>query len=196
MAAAGARCLIMDDEPAICRGLARIVRQDFEPVVATSVSEASTLLAKPGSWHAFILDVMLPDGSGVDVLDLARKMHPVTPAMVLTGRPDPAVINAAHDLGATCVIKPVDAERIRQFLRARSPVSTVVETWVDQYSLSDAEADVLLRAVLGASKVAIATARGSSVLTIKKQIANALRKTGDGSLLAAVQRLLRETTEA
>jgi DNA-binding NarL/FixJ family response regulator len=195
MATGEARCLIVDDEPAVCRALERIVRRDVEPVVATSAVEASSLLEKPGPWRAFILDVMLRDGSGVDLLVAARRKHPLTPAMILTGVADPVVINAAHDLGATCVIKPVEPARIRHFLQARSPVEIVLGEWVAQYSLSDAEGDVLLRCVLGSSKAATAAARGSSALTVKKQLANALRKTRDGSLLSAVQRLLRETTE-
>lgn len=190
-----ARCLIVDDEPAVRRALARIVCSvDDEPVTAASATEGSSLLAEPGWWRAIFLDAVLPDGSGLDLLSAARRDHPVTPTMILTGWSDPVVINAAHDLGATCVIKPVNSERIRQFLHARNPIEIVLDVWVDRFSLSQAEGDVLLRAVLGSSKAAIAAARGSTELTVKKQIANALRKTGDGSLLAAVQRLLRETS--
>ncbi|HEX3346426.1 MAG TPA: response regulator [Polyangiaceae bacterium] len=186
------RCLIVDDEAIVCRAIARLVRREFEPVLAGSVAEASRELAKPGAWWAFVIDVLLPDGSGLDFLADARRTHPTTPAMVLTGWLDPVVVNAAHDLDATCVIKPADGDRILRFLRARPRPELVVDSWVGRYALSEAEGDVLRRAVLGSSKEAIAASRGSSRLTVKKQVSNALHKTGDSSLLAAVQRVLKE----
>ena len=130
------------------------------------------------------------------MLGHARRAHPVTPAMLLTGYIDSAVVNAAYDLNAMCVAKPVESERIDRFLReGQSPVHAadfVVDAWILRYDLSAAEGEVLRKAILGDSKGDIAAARGSSMLTVKKQIANALKKTGDGSLLAAAQRLLRE----
>jgi hypothetical protein len=42
-------------------------------------------------------------------------MFPSVRAMVLTGNVEPKLINAVHDLGATYVVKPVDAARIKRF---------------------------------------------------------------------------------
>ncbi|MEO8801522.1 MAG: hypothetical protein ABI551_26770, partial [Polyangiaceae bacterium] len=67
----------------------------------------------------------------------------------------------------------------------------MAKVWQDKYKLSDSEIDILIRAASGEPREAIALARDSSKLTIKKHVANLLKKTSDGSLLVAAQRLLR-----
>jgi len=57
--------------------------------------------------------------------------------------------------------------------------------------------DILGRAALGAMRSEIARWRGSSEYTVKTQIAELLRRTGDSSFQMALVRLLREApTEA
>jgi DNA-binding NarL/FixJ family response regulator len=67
---------------------------------------------------------------------------------------------------------------------------------VARYGLSEAESDILRRAADGESRYLIAAARGSSELTVKKQIVNLLARTMDDSLHEAVARVLRELAGA
>jgi DNA-binding NarL/FixJ family response regulator len=116
--------------------------------------------------------------------------------MILTGNHHDEAANAAHDLRAHYVIKPVVTERIENFLRdatsLASRVAPALQEWAACYGLSRAEADLLGRTALGESKFAITAARETSRETIKTQVACLLRKTGDDSLHAAAERLLRD----
>jgi DNA-binding NarL/FixJ family response regulator len=189
------RYLVVEDEELVQQAMRRLLGPYGEVVLASTVREASRLLASHRRWGAFFIDVGLPDGSGIDVLARARADHPATPAMVLTGCTDPDAINAAFDLDAEFVVKPVRQQRLAHFLFARPDFAERLEralcSWRERHGLSEAEADVLRRTALGEHRQAIAEARCCSPLTIKAQVANLLRKCGDDTLSAAVSRLLR-----
>jgi ActR/RegA family two-component response regulator len=119
------RFLVVDDDARVGRQLARVVRPFGEAVVAGSVSGAMALLDAHVAWRGFIVDLGLPDGSGLDVVTKARTAFPGVRAMVLTGHVEPKLINAVHDLGATYVVKPVDAARIKRFCQEIVEATTV-----------------------------------------------------------------------
>jgi ActR/RegA family two-component response regulator len=110
-----ARFLLVEDDPLVGRSLARMVRPFGDPVVVGDVAGANAALSEPRPWHGLFVDLLLPDGSGLDVVERARVACPTARAMVLTGHVEPALINAAHDLGATYVVKPIDRDRIERF---------------------------------------------------------------------------------
>jgi DNA-binding NarL/FixJ family response regulator len=196
------RFLVLEDEATVVSGLARLIRPFGDAFPALTIRQADSLLAEGIPWTALILDCRLPDGSGLDVLARARTWYPVVPAMVLTGHNDDVVANAAYDLNADYVVKPVKGERLVRFLtrassaRAERTLAERIERVVAEVArcqgLSVAEADVLLRAARGESRDEIAAARATSPWTIKNQIASLLRKTGDDSLHAAAERVLRD----
>lgn len=194
------RFLVVDDDVAVRRAIARIVRRHGESVAAATLQDAVAILRDGSVWTGFVFDVQLPDGSGLDLLAQARAAHPMTPAMVLTGNMEKSVVNAAYDLRARCVIKPVVTERIEQFLRDAVSldrrVGRSLEEWVWRYGLSEAEANLLRRAALGESKGTIAARRDTSKETIRKQVASLLAKTGDDSLQGAANRVLRDVARA
>lgn len=65
--------------------------------VASSVAEARTRLgSRPHGYDVAVIDVSLPDGSGLGLLDA---LHP-TPAVVLTGHDDPKLAERALRRGA------------------------------------------------------------------------------------------------
>jgi DNA-binding NarL/FixJ family response regulator len=192
------RFLIVDDEPLICRQVARLVRQcGGEPVVAASCFEAEPRVSDVAPWAGFVVDIRLRDGSGLDLLRHARLGHPDTPALVLSAYSEPTILFAVYDVRAQYLPKPLDVERVARFLKEASvPAARVLELvgrWAIRYRLSEAETDVLRRAALGEDRKMIAASRSSSEQTIKKHVTNLLRRTGDASLHAAVERLLRET---
>jgi DNA-binding NarL/FixJ family response regulator len=190
---------VVDDDVGVLRCLARIVRRHGEFLAADTFQLAMSLLCDGSVWTGFLFDVELPDGSGLSLLARARATHPITPAMVLTGKNQKAAANAAYDLRAHYVVKPVVTERIDHFLRdAASPefrISPALRLWTLRYALSEAEADLLRRTALGESKSVIAAARATSRETIKTQVASLLGKTGDDSLHAAAERLLRDVSQ-
>ncbi|HEX8789931.1 MAG TPA: response regulator [Polyangiaceae bacterium] len=187
--------LVVEDHEIMAQVMGRLLAPFGEMHLAASALDAQKLLASRDDWTAFFIDLRLPDGSGIDLLSHARVDYPHTPAMILTAAVDAAAINAAFDLDADYVLKPLQPARIEKFLRSRrdfgARVEDAVTIWRQRYSLSEAEADVLRRASLGESRAEIAEARGCSLLTIKTQVTNLIQKTGDPSLHGAVSRLLR-----
>ena len=185
---------MLEDDPPLARGLVRFIRAYGEAVHVGTAREADTLLADRATWRGQFIDIALPDGSGLDVLARARRAHPLTPAMVLTGRAEPEAINTAYDLRADYVVKPVARARIERFLTRACKPSGARDGFaaiVAQYGLSGADVDILRRAAAGQDRGSIAKARGSSILTVKKQIATMLAKTGSASFQALVVRCLR-----
>ena len=139
------RFLVVDDDPAIQRALARVVRRHGDLVAADSFERAVAILNDGSQWTGFVFDVQLGDGSGLDLLALARNVHAFTPALVMTGNNRDEVANGAFDLRAQYIVKPVATARLEQFLRdatsLESRVERALQQWVARYGLSEAEAE-------------------------------------------------------
>jgi DNA-binding NarL/FixJ family response regulator len=163
-------------------------------VVRSARDAQIAIHAKP--WSAIVIDVGLPDGSGLDVLTRLRASRSTTPVLVLTGDSEPESINRACELGANFAVKPASTSLIEAFIRSAASlqdrVALACDVWRERYRLSHAERDVLFRSALGESRTVIAAARNSSVLTVKKHCEKILRKSGDRSWHDAIGRLVRD----
>jgi two-component system response regulator RegA len=87
-------------------------RRGFTVTLAASVTEARALLPGLLVTHA-VLDLRLPDGSGLDLIPQLREHHPQARVVVLSGYASiPTAIDAIK-LGATYYLaKPVDADAV------------------------------------------------------------------------------------
>ena len=124
MSGAEARVLVVDDEPQIVRGLRVILRNaGYRVEEATTKREAlDSVSVRPPD--AIVLDLVLPDGDGVDVLDDVRRWSQI-PVVVLSAVGDEEQKVRALDAGADdYVTKPFGTEellaRLRAVLRRRS----------------------------------------------------------------------------
>jgi two-component system response regulator PilR (NtrC family) len=109
------RILIVDDESVVTDVLGTLLRKEGHDVFAAS--DAGTgrgLLESGGPWDAVLLDVMLPDANGLDVLRWIRDRDPDTAVLMLTafGTVENAV--TAMKLGAFHYLtKPFKNEEVR-----------------------------------------------------------------------------------
>jgi DNA-binding NarL/FixJ family response regulator len=190
---------VLEDHAPLARHLVAILSAFGEPTVAGTIAEGERVIERRSDWSAWVLDVRLPDGSGIDFLSRARTAHPSTPALVRTACNEPEVINRAFDLHADFVMKPVERCRIEQFIERYSPLDArlhrVVARWTARHRLSDVEAEVLLRAARGESREAIASARAVSTETVKKHVGRILLKTSHATLHAAIEGVVREASK-
>lgn len=93
------RVLVCDDEPHIVRALRLVLRQaGFEVVPAATAAEALDLAALDPP-DAAILDVLLPDGTGVEVTEAIRR-YSTMPILVLSAVGDEEQKVAALEAGA------------------------------------------------------------------------------------------------
>ena len=124
-----ARVLVCDDELQILRGLRIVLREaGFDVVVAQSAREAldAAALHPP---EAAIIDLVLPDGDGVDVCRQLREWSQM-PIVVLSAIGDEDVKIAALNAGADdYVTKPFSPRELTARLNAelRRAASTVDE---------------------------------------------------------------------
>lgn len=105
----GSRVLIVDDEPLNLELLSRRLNQaGFRTLTAASGSEALELLEK-GTVHAVLLDVIMPEMSGVDVLLTIRASEQwrSLPVLMLSADGQQETIEQCYQLGANdYLIKP------------------------------------------------------------------------------------------
>ena len=120
--------LLVDDEPAITESLAYVLsRSGFEARTAGSLLEADGVLqAEPGV-ELVLLDLMLPDGNGMDWLRRLRRTSRL-PVIILSSHDDAIDHIVGLEMGADAYIdKPFSARevvaRVRAVLRRAPPVS-------------------------------------------------------------------------
>jgi DNA-binding NtrC family response regulator len=104
------RVLILDDEALVATALARMLGGRFEVVTTDRPQEALRRLESE-FFHVMLLDVLMPDMTGWDVLDRAQRLHDPPAIIVMTGQPELSGAVAAIRRGAAdYVAKPVDGQ--------------------------------------------------------------------------------------
>jgi len=119
--------LVLDDVPGVVVAFGGVLRRMSVPYhAAGTVAEAKALLPQH-HWSAFVFDLELPDGSGVDLLEWARghEQWKHTPAAVITASIllEDLVVHRIHSAGATLhcgAFTAPDIETIcRELLKAK-----------------------------------------------------------------------------
>jgi len=111
------RILVVEDEPAIAESVAYALRRDgFDAITAGDVRGADE--AVDGA-QLILLDLMLPDGSGFDLIHRWRHAGIETPIIVLSSRDDETDRIAALESGADdYVTKPFSPREVVARVRA------------------------------------------------------------------------------
>lgn len=109
------KILHVDDDPEI-RLLIAGALQDFGHLVVTAGSIAEALqLAKDFTFDLCILDVRLPDGSGIDLCCRLRDMHPNVPIAYYSAYVDPEAEHAALSrCGDVYLKKPLSVDELQE----------------------------------------------------------------------------------
>jgi DNA-binding response OmpR family regulator len=112
-----ARILVVEDEPAIAESVAYALRRDgFVVSLAANLAEAEAQRAQA---DLVVLDLMLPDGSGFELIGAVRASGRPTPVIVLSSRDGEADRVAALETGADdYVTKPFSPREIVARVRA------------------------------------------------------------------------------
>jgi two-component system, NarL family, invasion response regulator UvrY len=80
------RILIVDDHPVVRRGIKQILseHQDFEVTAEADSFARATEVLKADTFDLIVLDLSMPDRSGLDLIELARREYPATAILVLS----------------------------------------------------------------------------------------------------------------
>lgn len=114
-----ARILLVEDDPALSRGLVASLKAAGHVVDAAYDGESAIEMANDEPYALITLDLGLPDVSGFDVLRTLRRQGCKTPILVLTARDAVADRVTGLDLGADdYLLKPFEPSELEARLRA------------------------------------------------------------------------------
>jgi two-component system nitrogen regulation response regulator GlnG len=112
------RILVIDDDRTVRHLIAKAFEgSDVEVVPAASAEEGLRLLNQ-ATLDVVLLDILLPETSGLDVFERIRKVDPKLPVIFITSLSSSDTAIKAMTLGAfDYLIKPLDLARIRDLVR-------------------------------------------------------------------------------
>ena len=112
------KMLVVDDESGVRFVLGEALRSwGYESVQAGSVSEGLKAFAEEEPAVA-LLDIDLPDGSGLDILNVIKERQPETVVIMITGNVNvPNVLTALRGGAHDFISKPIHLEELRITLR-------------------------------------------------------------------------------
>ncbi len=113
------RVLIIEDDPALARSLALTLREENYAVDTAADGAEGLFKAQHDAYDAIVLDVMLPQLDGWEVLARLRRDDIRTPVLMLTARDTVPDRVKGLDYGADDYLtKPFDIEELLARLRA------------------------------------------------------------------------------
>ena len=194
--------LVVEDLPGIRDWLCDVVRTAFPSaqVVAVPRKDQALVQAREGRFDLALIDLGLPDGSGIDVVSALRHYQPRALSVVVTIYDDDDHLFPALQAGAFGYLLKEQAQEVivSQLLRmtqGEPPLSppiarrvlayfastvprqaSLVRQVEDEVSLTDRETEVLQRVAKGYTLIEIAQQFGLSKHTIGDYIKQVYRK--------------------
>ena len=111
------KIVIVEDQPDVADLLEEMLSMDSYDVVKIHSSSGAVSLIQAEKPDLVLLDIMMPDVSGLEVLRFMRREPSMqkTPVVIVSAKTLPADIRAGLDAGATAYLtKPVDLNRLRK----------------------------------------------------------------------------------
>jgi DNA-binding response OmpR family regulator len=161
------RLLLVEDDAMLGEALRAGLRQDGHAVdwVRTADAADSAWLAprEGAPFDAVVLDLGLPDGTGLALLERARRRGVATPVIIATARDRVADRIAGLNAGADdYMVKPIDLDELNARLRAVD--RRVAGRATPQITLGDVTIDPATRRVFRGDTALDLTARETAVL--------------------------------
>jgi DNA-binding NarL/FixJ family response regulator len=176
--------LVVEDNEYVVKSLERFFsRTDSTVIVSRSLTEARSVLESDRKITGMILDLGLPDGSGLDLLEETSSLEPRIPTMILSGDWSEEMVRRAQAFGAVFVPKPASAENLHAFLEwahgtaaARAALHRELSNLTTRHGLTPREAEIVRLSARGLSRSEIIEHLGIGDNTLKTLIRRMLRK--------------------
>lgn len=192
------RVFLVDDHEIVRRGIAELLRAepDIEVVGEASTALQAMQLIRATRPDVAVLDVRLPDGSGIDVCRDARAADPALRCLILTAYDDEEALDAAIIAGASgYVLKQVRASGLIDSVRRVAAGEHLIDPALGQAAsgrlrgrgpaadprlaqLSARERDVLALIADGLANREIGEILSISEKTVKNYVSSILAKLG------------------
>jgi DNA-binding NarL/FixJ family response regulator len=201
------RIVIVDDHNLVREAIAGLIDSEVDLAVvgqASSLAGGQALVAEGGA-DVLIVDVSMPDGSGLGLARSARSAHPAMGIVVLTMHNDDETLLGALDAGASAlVLKSSSAEDVLEAIRraASAPEAFTATGLADALRrrntlaakkpiLTPRESQVLMRLVDGDSVARVARQLFMSESTVKTHISRVYEKLGAHNRASAIMAAVR-----
>jgi two-component system OmpR family response regulator len=174
--------LVVEDHELMRRALGQALKAR-NVVFAKSVAQARRTIDASDAILAAVVDIGLPDGSGLEVIQHLRDRHGLVPTLVLTGSGDPETINRVHAAKAQLVLKSAShAANLEAFIHEAelSNIAYRVSRFALRVNLSDCERRTLLCAAQGTPRTHLHLALDVTKNTVKTYITRIFKKSGHG----------------
>ncbi len=190
-----AHLLLVEDDELTRRSAARILLHAGHQIDEAATIGRARELVGMHAYERAILDVQLPDGDGLDLLDWIRARGSSMDVLVVTGQDDRALAARAFLLGAVLVFKPAPSDVIRQFARPKPPsprepfetgyatgMLDVARRFATEHHLSPRQTELLVQIVRGTPRRALAPVLEVEENTVKTMVRQILDKTDAASI--------------
>jgi len=136
------KILIIEDDPATVAGLSDTLTEEHFEVSTVMSGQMGYESAKDGGFDLIILDLMLPEKSGIDVCKDLRKIGISTPILMLTGKKEEIDKVIGLEIGADdYVTKPFSIRELVARVKALLRRPQEIRPEIEEYSFSDIEID-------------------------------------------------------
>jgi DNA-binding NarL/FixJ family response regulator len=188
------RVLIVDDHAVVRSGIRLLLAQepDIEPVGEAGTGREAVFQARALTPDVILMDVVMPDQSGLEVLPILVREHPETKVLLLSMQDDPRYVREAFAAGASGYVlkEAADAElvaAVREVARGGRYVNPELGARLvaadadarrraEEDPLSDREREVLHLLALGHTNQEIAARLYISVRTAETHRAHIMQK--------------------
>ena len=114
------RLLIVDDEPALCTTIARILARDHDVTTITSPRQALAIVEEGERFDLILSDLMMPDMTGMELYAGLDEAAPEQAARMIFMSGGTLTADAAkflHAPGRVSIDKPFRAAGLRELIR-------------------------------------------------------------------------------
>jgi len=188
------RVVIVDDHPMLLEGTRVCLERapDIAVVGVTGMGREAIHLVAEHRPDVLLLDLRLPDISGVEVARQVRAAYPDTAIVVLTGYGDAGYLRALWPLGIRGYLPKTatDAEIVAAVRRAAAGYTMISSESREQVltePLTPREREILRRLVAGQRNAEIAAALLISAKTVEYHVSNIFTKLGARSRAEAIR---------
>src|ERR1700761_8809002 len=139
------RILVVEDEPDLLRSIAQALREEGYAVDTAANGKDGLFNAENTDYDALVLDVMMPQMDGWEMLARLRKVKK-TPVLMLTARDQTRDRVRGLDTGADdYVVKPFDLEEV--FARLRAIIRRSTNKTTNVIEIGEVKLDTAARVV-------------------------------------------------
>lgn len=199
------RVVLADDHSVVRRGIRDFLTEAGDIAVVAEAESGTQALALTTQYQpdVVVLDIQMPEGSGLEVARQLRAQGSTVGILILTAFDDPPYLKAALEIGANgYVLKSSEADEIVDAVRAVYEGKQVLDSKLKAMphtedinpatiTLTEREVDVLRLTARGLTNKAIGFELSISDRTVQGHLANIYVKLGASSRTEAVMRAVK-----